>query len=110
MELLSPSGWDIQKSIKVLVRKPKWKFPYAIGQVLQSIIDYDSPGLEIAMMSLLKVHEGMAKHGGLRETAEGLICLPAMSLTYVARKRDMKIEIENEYLPLSYLDYVSEVG
>jgi hypothetical protein len=110
MELLSSSGWDISKSIEGLLRKPKWKDTYAIGQVLQSIIDENSPSLEIAMMSLLKVHAGMAKHGGLRENAEGLICLPAMSLAYVARKRDMKIEIENQYLPLSYLDYVTEVG
>jgi hypothetical protein len=48
----------------------------------------------------------MAKHGDLRWTAEGLLCMPAMSLAYVARKRDLKVEIENDYLSIGYLEYL----
>jgi tetratricopeptide (TPR) repeat protein len=108
-EYLFPIGWDINKLIEGLLKKPKWKLTYAIGQVFQSLEENDSLGLENSIVNLLAVHKGRAKYGELRETAEGLICLPAMSLAYVARKRNMIIEIENEYLPLSYLDYVTEV-
>ena len=34
MELLLPSGWDISKSIEVLLQRPKYKDLYAIGETL----------------------------------------------------------------------------
>lgn len=108
MEYLLPSGWDISVSIKGLIRRPTWKLTFAIGHVIQSIMDQDTPALRDTLLNLLKVHEGMAKHGALRETPEGLICMQAMSLAYVARKRGMKIDIENEYLSLGYLDFLVE--
>jgi hypothetical protein len=101
-----PTGWDISVSIKALLKKPKWKLTYAAGQVLQSIVDENSLALNTTLLSLLKAHEGSAKHGELRETAEGLICMQAMALAYAALKRNLKIEIENEYFSKSYLDFL----
>lgn len=106
MELLLPSGWDISISIKELLRRPKWKLTYAAGQVLQSIIDGNSLALNSTLSGLLKAHEGRAKHGELRETAEGLICMQAMALAYAALKRNMNVEIENEYFSRGYLDFL----
>ena len=108
MDLLYPSGWDIPISIKNLLKRPKWKLTYAIGQVLQSIIDGDLVALNSTLSNLLKVHDGMVKHGALRVTAEGLICMQAMSLTYAALKRDLIVEIENDYLPMGYLHFLLE--
>jgi hypothetical protein len=106
MELLLPSGWDISVSIKALLKKPKWKLTYAAGQVLQSIVDENSLALNTTLLSLLKAHEGSVKHGELRETAEGLICMQAMALAYAALKRNMYVEIENEYFSKGYLDFL----
>lgn len=105
-ELLVPSGWDLSNSIKGLLKKPKWKITYAAGQVLQSITDGNSLGLNSTLPELLKAHEGSAKHGELRETAEGLICMQAMALAYAALKRKLKIEIENEYFSKGYLEFL----
>jgi hypothetical protein len=48
----------------------------------------------------------MAKFGGLRETPEGFLCLPAMSLSKMALERDLLISVESEYLSKGYLDYL----
>lgn len=48
----------------------------------------------------------MAKFGGLRETAEGFLCLPAMSLAKVALARKMAVDAHSEYLSSGYLDYL----
>ena len=106
MELLSPSGWDISVSIKELIKRPKWKLTYAAGQVLQAILDGNSLALNNTLLNLLKAHEGKAKHGELRETSEGLICMQAMALAYAALKRDLNVEIESEYFSKDYLDFL----
>ncbi len=106
MELLLPSGWDVSVSIRELLKRPKWKLTYEIGHVLQSIVEGNSSALNSALLSLLKAHEGSAKHGELRETAEGLICMQAMALAYAALKRNLNVEIENEYFSRGYLDFL----
>ncbi len=108
MELLQPSGWDINQSIRGLLKKPKFKDMYAIGKALQAIVDRDSLALHNALRELLKVHEGMVKYGALRETAEGLLCMPAMSLAYVSCQRSLPINIESEYISNGYLDFLKE--
>jgi hypothetical protein len=55
---------------------------------------------------LIEAHYGMAKFGGLRETAEGFLCLPAMSLAKVALARKMAVDAHSEYLSSGYLDYL----
>jgi hypothetical protein len=106
MELLLPSEGNITQWIQDLLVKPKVKDTFAMGQALQAIVDRDQSALNDALTSLLKAHEGMAKHGGLRESAEGLLCMPAMSLAYAALKRNLKVEMENDYLVIGYLGYL----
>ena len=52
--LLPPSGWDISVSIESMLKRPKWKLYYAIGQVLQSILDVDLNEFNKRMFELLK--------------------------------------------------------
>lgn len=106
MELLLPAGGNITQWTQGLLKKPKVKETFAMGLALQAIVEGDQSSLNNALTHLLKAHEGMAKHGGLRESAEGLLCMPAMSLAYIALKRNMKIEVENDYLSIGYLEYL----
>ena len=106
MELFIPSGQNITTWIEGLLKEPKVKDTFAMGQALQAIVKEDQALFHEASANLLKAHEGMAKHGALRETAEGLLCMPAMSLAYMARKRGLKVEIENDYLSIGYLEYL----
>ncbi len=108
MELLLPAGNEIDPWIQGLLKKPKVKDTFAIGQVLQAIVEENQIGLDSALESLLKAHAGMAKYGGLRETAEGLLCMPAMSLAYVALQRGLTVNIENDYFSRGYVDYLIE--
>ena len=50
----------------------------------------------------------MAKFGGLRETPEGYLCLPAMALAKVAIDRGMAVGVENEYLSKGYLEFLQQ--
>ncbi len=106
MELLSPTGQNFSTWVKGLLEKPKIKDGYAIGLSIQAILSYEESALHNSLSALLEVHEGQATHGGLRETAEGLLCMPAMSLAYVALERNMQVVIENDYLSLGYLNYL----
>ncbi len=106
MELLYPQKNDMPLHIQILNKYPEIKYTLSIGQAFQAIIDRNEGGLNVALKSLLLAHKGMAKHGGLRETPEGWLCLPAMSLAYVASKYQMQINIEDVYLSLGYIDYM----
>ena len=106
MEMLLPSGNDIAIWIQSLLKKPKVKRTFAMGHVLQAILEGDQSLFHESLANLLKAHEGKAKHGELRWTAEGLLCMPAMSLAYVALKRNLRVDIENDYLPIGYLEYL----
>lgn len=106
VELHLPSGWDIADSIQELLKRPKIKDMHAIGKTLLAIIASDPPALEAALSALLKAHKGMAKFGALRETAEGLLCMPAMSLARTAIERGLPVEIENDYYSNGYLQFL----
>jgi tetratricopeptide (TPR) repeat protein len=106
MELLEPIGWDIQKSIQELFKRPRFKDMIAFGKVVRAIVENDNAGLSAALEEFLKIHAGKAKHGILRESPEGLLSMSAMSLMYAARKKGIHIEIENEYISNGYLEYL----
>ena len=106
MEFLLPAGKDFSSWIEGLLKKPKIKDMYAMGLSIQAIVDGNDSKLQYALLALLEAHRGQAIHGGLRETAEGLLCMPAMSLSYAALERKMKVQIENDYLSLGYLKYL----
>lgn|ERR1700690_1002402 len=106
MELLLPSGEGITRQVQGLLKYPKIKMWHAVGLALQAIDNRDSLTLNGMLEKVLQAHEGQVKHGGLRETAEGLLCMPAMSLAYTALKQDLRIELDNDYLPLGYLNHL----
>jgi hypothetical protein len=109
MELLVPSGYDINEYIRGLLRREKVKYGVTLGQALQAIVDRDQNGFKEGLTAVLNVHEGMAKRGGLRATAEGLLCMPAMSLAFTAQRYRIKVEIENDYFSQGYLDFINNL-
>jgi tetratricopeptide (TPR) repeat protein len=89
-----------------LLKKPKIKWTFAMGQTIQAIIAGEQSAFDAALDALLQAHRGMAKFGGLRETPEGFLCLPAMSLSKMALDRGMGLNAESEYLAKEYLEYI----
>jgi hypothetical protein len=88
--------------IQKILEKPSIKYTYFLGLSLQAINAYHEIEFNQALEGLLKIHNGQAKHGALRETAEGLICMPAMSLIYLAMKNGIAITTESEYIAPEY--------
>jgi hypothetical protein len=109
MELLTSTEKGIYSAISKLKKKNKIKDYFAIGIILDAIIKHDETLLNAGLTDLLRAHEGMAKHGALRETSEGYICMQAMSLAYISKKRNLSVQIKNEYLPLEYVDFLTEM-
>jgi hypothetical protein len=89
-----------------LLAKPKYKDMFSAGQAITAITAHDQISLDTALAGLLDAHRGMAKFGGLRETPEGYLCLPAMALSKVALDRGMAVNVESEYLSKGYLEYL----
>lgn len=110
MEILHPLGGDLAAWIKDLIKRPKYKELYAAGFAFQAILDGEQAAFTDSLQALLKAHEGQAKHGWLRWTPDGWLSLPAMTLSVLARRRNLKVEVENEYLSLGYLEYLREKG
>ena len=89
-----------------LLKKPRIKDTFAMGETIRAIVDHDQTVFDTALGALLRAHRGMAKFGALRETPEGFLCLPAMSLSKLALDRGMQVVLESEYLSRDYLDYL----
>ena len=89
-----------------LLNKPKIKDTFATGLTIRAIVERDQSAFEAALDGLLRAHRGRAKFGGLRETPEGYLCLPAMALSKLALDRGMQVELDNEYLSRGYLDHL----
>jgi tetratricopeptide (TPR) repeat protein len=91
-----------------LLKKPKIKDTFAIGRIIKAIIEHDQLAFDGSLEDLLDAHKRMAKFGSLRETPEGFLCLPAMSLSKMALGRGMQITAESQYLSTGYLEYLQE--
>lgn len=89
--------------------KPGLKDLFAAGQAMRAIVERNQTALDSALVIVLQAHRGMAKFGGLRETPEGYLCLPAMALAKVAMDRGMAVNVESEYLVKGYLEYLRQV-
>jgi tetratricopeptide (TPR) repeat protein len=92
--------------VRGLLEKPKIKWTFAAGRTVRALIALDQLALDDALDELLEAHRGMAKFGGLRETPEGYLCLPAMSLSKMALERDLEVNVVSEYLARGYLNYL----
>lgn len=106
MGVLIGTSDAVGAAVTALARRPKLKDWYAKGQALKAIEIRDEIALRTALLDLLKAHEGIAKHGSLRWSAEGFLSMPAMALAYAARKQGLRVEIENDYFSQGYLDYL----
>jgi hypothetical protein len=104
--LLSTSRNVISKWIRGLSEKPKIVMWFSIGQALQAILEKENDKFNTALATVLKAHEGQAIRGGLRSTPEGFLCMPAMSLCYVAFTHDLNVTIDNEYLSNGYINFL----
>ncbi len=109
MELLFPSSGHLDDWIGDLLKRPKYKDLYAAGLTLQSIRNNDQSAFDQSLQMLLKAHEGQAKSGGLRWSTHGWLCLHAMTLAYLALKRNLEVTVSNEYISLGYLQFVLEL-
>jgi tetratricopeptide (TPR) repeat protein len=89
-----------------LIKKPKIKDTFAMGTTIKAIIGRNQAEFDAALDDLLRAHRGRAKFGALRETPEGFLCLPAMSLAKMALQRSMNVKSESEYMSKGYLDYL----
>jgi hypothetical protein len=108
MEILLPSSGNISEWVRGLKKRPKYKDLFAAGFALQAIFDKNQEAFTQSLSLLLKAHQGMARYGVLRLTPEGWLCLPAMTLSYLAHQNNLKVELETEYLYLDYLTYLLE--
>jgi hypothetical protein len=108
VEILYPTGIDISPWVQILMAKPGFKEMVASGQVFQSVLDRDEIALNSAIKELLNIHQGKAKHGILRETPEGFLCMSAMSLAYAAHRYGLKVDVDSEYFSPGYLNYMIE--
>lgn len=106
VHLISGRDEEAGDYVPRLLKKPKVKDIFAVGNIIKAIIKRNQSAFDRAMNDLLKAHQGMAKFGGLQETPEGFLCLPAMSLSKIALERGMEINVESEYLSKRYLDYL----
>jgi hypothetical protein len=106
MELWMLKGAEARQWIEGLLRDKDIKDGYAMGQTLQAVVENDQEAFNAGLKSLLKVQEGMVRRGGLRDTAEGLLCMPAMSLACLALLKGMRLEVESEYLSAGYLGFL----
>lgn len=92
--------------IAKLLEKTKIKETFYMGEAFQAILDKNETNLNLALTNLLIKHQGRAKHGDLRETAEGLICIPAMTIGYIGLLNNMHITVESEYFSGRYLEFL----
>lgn len=106
LRLIAGRDAEADDYVPGLLKKHKVKDTFAMGKTIQAIIARDQPAFDSALDDLLKAHRGMAKFGGLRETPEGFLCLPAMSLSKMALERDLEVNAESEYLSKGYLEYI----
>jgi tetratricopeptide (TPR) repeat protein len=108
VRLLSGKDEEARSYVPGLLKDRKIKWTFAVGKALEGILESKQQMVDAAIDGLLKAHRGMAKYGGLRETPEGYLCLPAMSLSKVALERSMEVNAESEYLSKGYLDYLMQ--
>jgi hypothetical protein len=107
VDLIQPNLEKIYENpIDELLKRESIKDMYFIGLSLQALREKDSSNFKDMVDTLLEIHHRKVLYGGLRDAAEGLVCMSAMSLVYAAKLAGMKINFENQYLPVKYLDYL----
>jgi tetratricopeptide (TPR) repeat protein len=93
----NPEYW-----IQSLLEKPTPKVTYIYGESFRAIICRNEIEFNQDLTELINIHDGQVKHGELRETGEGLICMSGMSLVYLAMQNGLNVTIESEYINPDY--------
>lgn len=81
----------------------------AIGLSLKALLERNQLELNNALNQLCLAHKSLVKFGNLREASEGFISLPATAISILAVKREMSVTVENEYLPLGYINFLTSL-
>ncbi len=110
LHLLAEQHEEAGSYVSGLLKYPKVKDFFAIGEMIKALISADASAFDDALIKLLSAHRGMAKFGGLRETPEGFLCLPAMSLSKVALERGLHSSVDSEYMSRGYLVYLNDAA
>ena len=108
VRLLANEDVDAGSYVPGIMTVPKLKVMFAIGKVIQTIIERSQSAFDESLNSLLIAHRGIAKFGELRTSHEGYLCLSAMCLSKMALDRGMVVNAESEYLSKGYLEYLRE--
>jgi len=106
--LISDKDRELSDHVSGLLRKPKVKDTFAMGKVIGAIVKREQLAFDAALSELLDAHRRIARFGSWRETPEGFLSLPAMSLSKMALERGLTVGIESEYLSKGYLDYLMQ--
>lgn len=85
-------------------RKAKKDQFVPLAQMALALIHGDGEGLAQAMRDYLVVHDRLAKRGGWGDTADGMMCFPAMAFTVLARQRGVPVDVKDPYLFLDLLE------
>lgn len=106
MELWQPQGKNLSEWINNIRSRAQFKMGKFMGDAIQSMVESNEDQFNSSMEDILKIHNGMAKHGIIRESPERYLCLTAMSLGLLAIRKNISLNIENEYFSPGYLMYL----
>ena len=86
--------------------RKEFKVMYAMGLTVQAVAERSQEKFDLALAELIDAHARAEKWGWYRDTPEGFVCLPGLSLSKLAMERDLVVNVESEYLPMGYLEYL----
>jgi len=88
----------------------EFKIMYAMGLTVQAVAERSQKKFDLALTELIDAHARAEKWGWYRDSPEGFVCLPGLALSKLAMERDLVVNAESEYLPIAYLEYLSQHG
>ncbi len=99
---------DNKEYINKLLRYPKEKLFYSIGMALSCLMEKNEKELELSFTQILRAHDGCARFGELKASAEGFLCLPANSIYLATIENQLSIDFKNGYLADKYMAYIKD--
>jgi hypothetical protein len=89
----TPDPW-----IRKLLDLKKIKISVTKGQLFSAICEGDTQKFNDLLKYYLTIHDRQVKYGALRNTPEGLICMSAMSMIYIALRKGIPINVKSIYI------------
>jgi hypothetical protein len=75
----------------------KWKTLSGLGLALKTLLEKGAESFSRALCAVLDSHIKYATRGSLRGMDEALLCIEAISLAILARRRDINVTVPNKY-------------